>query len=386
MDEDGCMSIPLERAGKGIYRGPRFNKNPALIGGALIVLFLLGLYYAGEKRNRTVNQQIDASTAVYNIEAEPESTIELLNDKPDGLAGRDRDRHSESPEDAVSAEDRMADTLAELLENQKIDSLRISNERRAKFETAQIQAYEEAIRSHTEVPGFGTDPNGGKATTNDLSELTYPTANARHAAVIVPTSAVGHSPIPENTYEGTNADKFNNLLQSPQAKELLTAVGFNNAPNRLSTTNTSAVDAASNFISEEGRPSRFELEASLEAPRSPYEIKVLENQAIAMISATNSTMNPKRLRIVGKDWLPYLDQRTGAPTSDKTAVLVVTDSAVDAFALAVALYVQNPREGQFRSGQLRPRPAVKWLLGSATAPLENSWGWADLNKWRPRAP
>jgi len=78
-----------------------------------------------------------------------------------------------------------------------------------------------------------------------------------------------------------------------------------------------------------------------------------------------------------------LDQRSGAPVTDKAAVFVATETAIDAQGLAVALFVQNPREGEYRSGQLNPRPAVKWLLGTPSAPIENSRGWAQLDKWQP---
>ncbi len=110
---------------------------------------------------------------------------------------------------------------------------------------------------------------------------------------------------------------------------------------------------------------------------------ILKNQAVAMVSTKQSDTNTKRLRIAGKDWVPYLDQRTGAPLGDKTATFVVAETAIDAFGLAVALFVQNSLEGEFRSGQLKPTPATKWLLGSETAPIESSRGWADLEKWTP---
>lgn len=108
---------------------------------------------------------------------------------------------------------------------------------------------------------------------------------------------------------------------------------------------------------------------------------VLHNRAVALASRSQ---RPK-LRIAGADWAPYLDQRTGTPIQDKTAVFVATDEAIDAQGLAVALFVQNHREGQYRAGQLSPRPAIKWLLGTLEPPVENSRGWADLPKWRPRA-
>ena len=107
---------------------------------------------------------------------------------------------------------------------------------------------------------------------------------------------------------------------------------------------------------------------------------VLHNRAIALTAKDHRPA----LRIAGADWAPYLDQRTGTPIQDKTAVFVATEEAIDAQGLSVALFVQNHREGQFRAGQLSPRPAIKWLLGTLDPPVENSRGWANLPKWRPR--
>lgn len=107
---------------------------------------------------------------------------------------------------------------------------------------------------------------------------------------------------------------------------------------------------------------------------------VLHNRAIALTSKDHRPA----LRIAGADWAPYLDQRTGLPIQDKTAVFVATDEAIDAQGLSVALFVQNHREGQYRAGQLSPRPAIKWLLGTLDPPVINSRDWADLPKWRPR--
>lgn len=72
---------------------------------------------------------------------------------------------------------------------------------------------------------------------------------------------------------------------------------------------------------------------------------------------------------------PYIDQRSGQPAEGVVGVLVVTELAVDAQALAATMFVTGTREGQFRLGALSPRPAVLWLMGG-TPPLiiEHHWG------------
>ena len=141
-------------------------------------------------------------------------------------------------------------------------------------------------------------------------------------------------------------------------------------------------DVVRSFVDDPSLPG-WQLELDATDPKdATIERLVLGNLAVAMVK---SEVRPddKSLRIAGKNWAPYLDQRTGSPVFDKTAVFVATDNAADAQGLAVALFVQNQREGEFRSGQLSPRPAVKWLLGTAASPIENSRGWASLEKWQP---
>jgi thiamine biosynthesis lipoprotein len=104
---------------------------------------------------------------------------------------------------------------------------------------------------------------------------------------------------------------------------------------------------------------------------------LLKDRAIAMASSEAGELS------AGEEGLPpYVDQRSGRPARQTLAVLVVSELAVDAEALATALFVLPSREGEYRLGALRPRPAVKWLLGTQTsAPLVTEQGWAALPKW-----
>jgi hypothetical protein len=77
--------------------------------------------------------------------------------------------------------------------------------------------------------------------------------------------------------------------------------------------------------------------------------------------------------------LPYLHQRTGLPAQGVAGVAAVTELAVDAQALAIAMAVTGPREGELRLGSLRPNPSVLWFLGSGSgAPLQVDHRWGEV--------
>ncbi|HEX9941558.1 MAG TPA: FAD:protein FMN transferase [Thermoanaerobaculia bacterium] len=78
---------------------------------------------------------------------------------------------------------------------------------------------------------------------------------------------------------------------------------------------------------------------------------------------------------------PYVNQRTGRPAQGVLAVIAVTDLAMDAQGLAAALLIAGPREGQLRMGSLRPRPSVRWFLGSGVgAPVQVDYHWSEISR------
>jgi thiamine biosynthesis lipoprotein len=90
------------------------------------------------------------------------------------------------------------------------------------------------------------------------------------------------------------------------------------------------------------------------------------------------------LAIGGESVPPYFDQRTGRPGEGKVAVLVSTETALDAEALAASLFAMPTREGEFRAGTLRPHPSLLWLLGSGDGePLTLESRWSALRQRRP---
>ncbi len=101
---------------------------------------------------------------------------------------------------------------------------------------------------------------------------------------------------------------------------------------------------------------------------------LLRDRAAAVLSIED---NP--LKIADQAVLPYLHQRTGLPAQGVAAVAAVTDLAVDAQALAIAMALTGPREGQLRLGSLRPHPSVLWFLGSGSgAPLQVDHRWGEI--------
>jgi thiamine biosynthesis lipoprotein len=106
---------------------------------------------------------------------------------------------------------------------------------------------------------------------------------------------------------------------------------------------------------------------------------VLRDQALSLASRQVQT-----LIVEGEAMPPYIDQRVGQLVRGKLGVAAVTDRALDAEALSVALFVMSQREGEFRIGSLQPPPAVRWYLGSGTGfPLISERGWSALPKWKP---
>lgn len=101
---------------------------------------------------------------------------------------------------------------------------------------------------------------------------------------------------------------------------------------------------------------------------------LLRDQAATVLSIED---NP--LKIADQALLPYLHQRTGLPAQGVAGVAAVTDLAVDAQALAIAMALTGPREGQLRLGSLRPNPSVLWFLGSGSgAPLQVDHRWGEI--------
>lgn len=83
------------------------------------------------------------------------------------------------------------------------------------------------------------------------------------------------------------------------------------------------------------------------------------------------------------DWAPgrprHLDQRTGTPPEAVWATVAVSELAVDAQAVAVSALVLGSREGRFRISNLKPEPAVLWLLGRGSGrPLRAELNWGTL--------
>lgn len=102
----------------------------------------------------------------------------------------------------------------------------------------------------------------------------------------------------------------------------------------------------------------------------------LHDRALAIASAQRD-----RFRFGDLSYPPYLDQRSGRPTQGVIAVLVASELAADAQALASAMMVLGNREGQFRLGTVDPAPSVLWLLGDGSGPpLITTKNWSPLRR------
>jgi thiamine biosynthesis lipoprotein len=100
----------------------------------------------------------------------------------------------------------------------------------------------------------------------------------------------------------------------------------------------------------------------------------LRDRAAAILSIEEGP-----LKVAGQVMLPYLHQRKGLPATGVMGIATVTELAVDAQALAIAMVLTGPREGQLRLGSLRPQPSVLWFLGSGSgAPLQVDHRWGEI--------
>jgi thiamine biosynthesis lipoprotein len=92
--------------------------------------------------------------------------------------------------------------------------------------------------------------------------------------------------------------------------------------------------------------------------------------------AAATATNP---RTAGDTPAPYIHHRRGEPTQGVLAVLVSTELAADSQGLASCLFVTGSRQGQLYLGNLRPSPAVRWLMGRGVGrPLVIDYHWSDI--------
>ena len=119
--------------------------------------------------------------------------------------------------------------------------------------------------------------------------------------------------------------------------------------------------------------------ARLPAPRQashPGPRLQLVEQALGVADGMAS-----RFTVGGESHPAFLDQRRGLPPGGMLFAAAVTDLGVDAQALAVVAFVLGSREGQYRLGSVRPRPAVYWAMGGGEAePVVSSFGWSRVVK------
>ncbi len=111
----------------------------------------------------------------------------------------------------------------------------------------------------------------------------------------------------------------------------------------------------------------------------PGLVEPLEELWLRDRSLAAASMDDHTLGAGGERFAPYVDLRKGRPAEGVVAVLASTELAVDAQALASILFTTGSRAGQLRLGNLTPRPAVLWLLGSgASRPLLVEYHWGEL--------
>ena len=98
----------------------------------------------------------------------------------------------------------------------------------------------------------------------------------------------------------------------------------------------------------------------------------LRDRAAALPTALD-----RPLAVAGDEFTRFFDLRRGRPASGVAAVLVVTELAVDADAVAHVMFALGPSPGSMLLGNISPRPSIRWLLGSGEGPpllTDINWG------------
>lgn len=122
----------------------------------------------------------------------------------------------------------------------------------------------------------------------------------------------------------------------------------------------------------DGRGWRFEVPTRPGAPG--LDPLLLQSRSIAILQREDPP-----LLAPGERRPPYLDLRSGASAAGILLVAVVDQDATDARAVAHAMFALGPTRGQLLLGNLRPSPAVAWLLGSGEGePLRVETGWSRV--------
>lgn len=108
----------------------------------------------------------------------------------------------------------------------------------------------------------------------------------------------------------------------------------------------------------------------------PLDRLLLRDQALAVATTAARPPSPGGLRHDS-----YIDQRTGRRPQGTLATAAAAELGIDAEALAVTSLILGNREATFLLGQLRPAPAILWLLGTGTGhPLITSYHWSQVRK------
>ena len=114
-------------------------------------------------------------------------------------------------------------------------------------------------------------------------------------------------------------------------------------------------------------------------PVLPGMAETLDPILLRDAAAARLSTHRGRFRFGDLSYSPFIDQRSGVPTTGIVGVMVVSELGLDAQALGSALIALGYREGQLRLGGVVPSPSVLWLLGEGEGePLLATYRWSDV--------
>lgn len=282
------MSVPTTRSGNaGFQAGPRLNKLPAIIIFVLIMLFVVGLIYGANNRNKVEGPTEQGK--IFDMEIVGDTSVDFLHDIPDGLAGT---VVTAGPIDEFAQEDVSAGErdMIDWLERQQLSQLQREASMRERFEERQIERYENALSSAMEVPGFDNrSQQTASLAQGSISEYRGSAGNGGSLAL-----AQNSNPDTQAAMTAENPQHIADLVESEAGKSLLRRLGID--PESVSAVITDPArvmgqpDTTGSLIGKSSVDEDFVLDAKIHTPRGPYEIKTGHLISGAMISATNSDL------------------------------------------------------------------------------------------------
>ena len=270
------MAVPDKSSEKprSVSSGQRISSLPLIIVGGIIVLFAMGIMYAAGQRVPEV-REFEQSAIVETLSAEQEfETITFADGQRDGMVNAvvPVEVGASLPED--DKQKRLSDQMRAIIEDQKLQEMRESNEIQDRMIKHQLELAQQAVEGGMSVSGIGRgSPRpittiNPSSSPNNASGSRSQSANAANFEDIVSSLSGGN--------QGGSSGDGSSLANSAAAAQ-------------LSSTDVSGVAAAQEFTGGNYRDD-FTLFERARTPSSKFQLITGTLIPGVMISAVNSEL------------------------------------------------------------------------------------------------